>query len=406
MLGKCDKNNPFSRRGQSLIETMVAVSFLTVGFLSVFSLLGRSLSTNRSSTENYIATYLASEGIEVARNIIDANGIQKLPWNSGFVNGDYEVQYDSTSFLPNNNNFLRYDPANNLYSYSGSTITPFTRIVRVTTVNSDEIRINSIVSWTGLGSGSFTVNLEDHFMNWRTGNASSSGPAAIGLTGTYTDWYFPDSASGYDNFALDVTVNADPSPQSFFYSTEFWFANGDGSASTTGYFGIQTQGASPGPTGKIAIFSIWDALAAQGPDFAAPFGGEGIGYSVRISYPWIADRTYHMRIGKLSADPDGQWWGAWVKDTVTNIESYIGKIKVPLQSVKLYAIPVSWTEYYGANPSSCDGYNFSEVTFSNVAANDGALATNGHNNHLSSPAKCPGSSFVDTANGVSQLTGK
>ena len=37
------------------------------------------------------------------------------------------------------------------------------------------------------------------------------------------------------------------------------------------YFGLQTRGAEP--TGKIAIFSVWGALDAEGPEHAAPFGG-------------------------------------------------------------------------------------------------------------------------------------
>ncbi len=159
----------FSKRGQTLIESLVALSLLTVGFLSIFALLGRSLSSSRASTESYTATYLAAEGIEVVRNLIDANGIQQRAWNSGFATaGDYEIEYNSNSLLSNLGRFLSYSPTTNIYNYSGTNATPFKRILRVTPVGSDEIIINSIVSWIGQGGGSFTVNLEDHFLKWRS----------------------------------------------------------------------------------------------------------------------------------------------------------------------------------------------------------------------------------------------
>lgn len=155
------------KSGQALIEALVAIGFMIVGFLAIFSLLSRSLSLNRSSAESYTAAYLAAEGIEVARNIVDANGIQKKAWSDGFSSGDYEIQYDSTSFTSNQNRFIFYNPSTNLYSYGGQIQTPFKRLIRIRMISAAEIRVNSIVSWTSLGGGSPQINVEDHFMNWR-----------------------------------------------------------------------------------------------------------------------------------------------------------------------------------------------------------------------------------------------
>ncbi len=157
----------FSNSGQVLVEAIVAISLLTVGFLAIFALLGRSLSLNRATVQSYTATYLAAEGIEIARNIVDTNGIQKKAWNDGFGNNDYEMEYNSNSLTQNQGRFLAYDPSAHLYSYGGSIQTPFKRVVRINLVGSDEIRVNSIVTWTSIGGGNFQVNLEDHFMNWR-----------------------------------------------------------------------------------------------------------------------------------------------------------------------------------------------------------------------------------------------
>lgn len=156
------------KKGQVLIESLVALTFLTAVFFSAFSLLGQSLVTNRTSAQSYTATYLAVEGIEVARNMIDGNGIQGKAWNSGFADGTYEIGYNDTSFSPDQGDFLMYDPSTNIYSYNGSILTPFKRAITIQLVNPDEIKIHSVVSWTGAGGGKFNVDLEDHFMNWRT----------------------------------------------------------------------------------------------------------------------------------------------------------------------------------------------------------------------------------------------
>lgn len=157
-----------SKKGQTLVESVIAVSLLSVGLLAIVSLINRSLSLNRTSAESYTATYLAAEGIEVVKNIVDSNAIKKLAWNAGLANGDYEVEYDSTSLSPNQNRFLDYDSSSNLYGYGVATPTGFKRMIRITLVGSEEIKVNSIVSWTTAGGGDFRVNLEDHFMNWRT----------------------------------------------------------------------------------------------------------------------------------------------------------------------------------------------------------------------------------------------
>src|SRR3989344_7355701 len=71
------------RSGQALVEVMVAVSILTVGFLGIVGLLSRALALNRVVADNYTATYLAAEGIEITKNIVDGNVVQGQPWNSG-----------------------------------------------------------------------------------------------------------------------------------------------------------------------------------------------------------------------------------------------------------------------------------------------------------------------------------
>lgn len=163
------------RSGQVTIEALVAVSVLVFGFLGAFTLLSRSLFFNRVATDDYIASYLASEGIEVAKNIIDNNYIERLndsaiPWNDGFSDGDFEVEHSSLDLTPvvscGSLRSLLLDPATNLYSYSGTVQTSFSRCLRVALLSPEEVRVNSIVTWR-TGPVEKSVNLEDRFFDWR-----------------------------------------------------------------------------------------------------------------------------------------------------------------------------------------------------------------------------------------------
>lgn len=167
---------PSARAGQALIESIVAVSILTVGFLGIFSLLSQSLSLNKVVADNYTATYLAAEGLEIIKNLIDANTIRGQAWNCGLTDGSYELAWDSVpapgacagnALQVNQNRLLSFNPSTNLYSYAGTVTTPFRRKITLTRVSSEELKAAAEVSWTGRGAGNFSVNLEDHFYHWR-----------------------------------------------------------------------------------------------------------------------------------------------------------------------------------------------------------------------------------------------
>lgn len=163
-----------------MVESIAALGILVVGFLGVFALLNSSLGIDRVVGDNYAAAYLGAEGIEVVKNLIDANIIQGYPWNCGFVpGGKFEVSYDSrpVSGCPGSAlrsydpaDFLYLDPAGGAYTYASSPgfiKTPFKREIDITpSPDGKEIRVNSLMSWSSRG-GSFQINLEDHFLDWR-----------------------------------------------------------------------------------------------------------------------------------------------------------------------------------------------------------------------------------------------
>jgi Tfp pilus assembly protein PilV len=192
-----------NRKGQSLIEALVALSLLMTALLGIETLLTRSFLLDRVTTDQTKATYLASEGIEIMKSLLDhqvydalANpgGVAGDPdtggWNSfcNFTSGSntYQVDWTTTSCpLPTSQSDatpIKFDattgPYGGLYGYNDSAASPsaFTRIVKVTKIIdpatgfNNEIDVQSTVTWsTGVMTGQ-SLTLEDHFYNWNPGD--------------------------------------------------------------------------------------------------------------------------------------------------------------------------------------------------------------------------------------------
>ncbi|HVM76658.1 MAG TPA: hypothetical protein VMU07_00705 [Candidatus Paceibacterota bacterium] len=171
-------HKPNARSGQSLLETIIALSILVVALFSILDLLARSFSLNRLATNQTIAAYLAAEGIEVTKNIID-NDVYSASGNNWGVccsSGDYTVDFGSTALQPGNGgSTLYFDPVNGMYGYrsdlpaqdqSKLVQSNFSRIIHITVPTSTEIDVESIVTWSSGVFTNQTVTLEDHFYDW------------------------------------------------------------------------------------------------------------------------------------------------------------------------------------------------------------------------------------------------
>ncbi len=149
--------------------------------------------------------------------------------------------------------------------------------------------------------------------------------------------------------SVEVTMTIESPPpdnSSYFWAQQFF-------TSTTidhgGYFGIQTGGVIGGQNvGKMLIFSIWNADQAEaGPGATAQsFGGEGIGYSVRMPMQWLAGAPYRFRLEK-----DGALWWRLSVSAPHLPSTLIGRIRIT-QDVPLQSRFVSFTEYF-RNLNSC-----------------------------------------------------
>lgn len=164
------------RDGQTLVETLVGLTVLLVGMMGIVSLLVRSLGLSRFVADNYTAAYLAAEGIELIKSLIDHNVQSGAPWNNGFplaVTRDFEVDYATDSTNPPDPNAmtlysspgrkLRVDSATGLYGYASGESTGFARKVSITFFNNPpRLNVKSIVAWNS-PFGRQQVDLEDEF---------------------------------------------------------------------------------------------------------------------------------------------------------------------------------------------------------------------------------------------------
>ncbi|HBI25613.1 MAG: hypothetical protein UT41_C0001G0269 [Candidatus Wolfebacteria bacterium GW2011_GWC2_39_22] len=157
--------------GFLLIEAMVAMSVLLTSVMGVFILMSQSIKLTRTLNDQYVATYLAGEGIEIAKNILDASVVaDPAAWNvdnNFHQNGCYALDYasnvlaDSCSDMP-----LSFNGTNYGYSVGGDT-SSFVRKVNLALVMDGStqigVRVTSTVTWAG---GTRTFALEDVFYAW------------------------------------------------------------------------------------------------------------------------------------------------------------------------------------------------------------------------------------------------
>lgn len=166
--------------GQVMIESLIAISLGMVGLLGILALVSRSLYLQNDLQQQFSANYLAAEGIELVRSLIDENYKKDLdgdylagdPWGEARVrfssDSSYEVSYEgepSRSLILGS--LRQLSEKNGLYGYfEDGSETPYQRKIEVIKSDDVSIQIISTVSWISRDEEK-SVSLEDVFYNWR-----------------------------------------------------------------------------------------------------------------------------------------------------------------------------------------------------------------------------------------------
>lgn len=185
-----------SMKGFTLIETLVAVTILTLAVAGPMVTANRAIVASQTARDQLTASYLAQEGVEYVRALRDREYLATYPpgdssaaWSTflgtGAASGieDYcrspssctldplrTMGYGSGSALSTyaGNAPLRVTTTNRYtqQNLAGSTVTPFTRTIQVTPLTSTDERITSTVSWTYHGTA-YSVSITDHLTPWQ-----------------------------------------------------------------------------------------------------------------------------------------------------------------------------------------------------------------------------------------------
>lgn len=168
-------------KGFTLLEVIAAIFVLTVGVGGSVILIQQTLSAASMVESKLIASYLAQEGIEIAKNLRDTAALKRrtqsltVSWDEYFPEGERQADYLGREQELNliSNEGLLYIDANGFYSHSASgNPTKFKRRISVlekTDLDGDEIpdklKVSIEVEWKERGR-THSIKVLEYITNW------------------------------------------------------------------------------------------------------------------------------------------------------------------------------------------------------------------------------------------------
>jgi len=162
-------------KGSVLLESMIAISLITVGLIGIVSFLSSSIRTSKDISQRFTAAYLAAEGIEAVKYEIEKNYQEKKVFDAGScidVSCRTIVTPGSSVMITEGSMFL--NSLGDFFEESG-TGKGYSRQVFIES-GEDNIHVFSAVTWGVSGAQSeskedllknaHTIIVEDTFWNW------------------------------------------------------------------------------------------------------------------------------------------------------------------------------------------------------------------------------------------------
>jgi prepilin-type N-terminal cleavage/methylation domain-containing protein len=155
-----------NNQGFTLVEVLVTVFIIGVVVTGLYGILAWNIRLAVSISNNYAASLLAQEGIEVVRNIRDTEWQQSSSFGLSLPDGDYSVQYDSSALGNDQDEYLSFDAPTGSFSYNGSVDTIFKREIVISSPTVDQKAVVVNVTWREYGNDK-TLSAEDRLFNWK-----------------------------------------------------------------------------------------------------------------------------------------------------------------------------------------------------------------------------------------------
>jgi Tfp pilus assembly protein PilV len=163
----------------TLIETLIAITLMTVVITAVTGLILTTLQANARNLRSLQATLLAQEGLEALRYMRDSNWLQNYDWDGGdqlwgenFEAGTsgktvYVVSTPCTRVLSEHPCFeLSTNPDDAEVTLEGGMV--FERSLELTTVagSTEESAVTATVTWEERGADR-SIQLSTYLTNWK-----------------------------------------------------------------------------------------------------------------------------------------------------------------------------------------------------------------------------------------------
>jgi len=197
---------------------------------------------------------------------------------------------------------------------------------------------------------------------------------------------------GAEAWSIDQSIVVEQTSDACYFALVVFYSG----VSSGAYMGLQqlTDGS------HLSRFSVWDSTAATPASGATckDFGGEGVGKTCELPFAFEVGHPYTMRMWRLDADSEGVWWGAWLIDEVTKVETQIGSIRAPSGAGDI-TVADTFDEYWGT-AVPCDAVPYSSGRVSAPKLNGGAAVATASS---SSVGACSGGKVTALTGGQVRL---
>jgi len=163
-------NVKMKKRGFTLLEVILAIFVIMVGIAGTLGIIQQGISYTQLSSSRLAANYLAQEGIEIVRNIRDANWLEMrtnsdITWSDGIPSGDWEADYKTQNLTRSYTGTPLNIDSSGFYSYSSGSPTKFKRKITIAK-DTDILKISVQVEWQERGRNN-QVTAQENLYNWR-----------------------------------------------------------------------------------------------------------------------------------------------------------------------------------------------------------------------------------------------
>lgn len=156
------KKNSITNKGFGILEVLFAVSFFSIGIVTIAVLMIDIQNTSENSYNRNQAVLIAQQGLEAIKSIRNReNGYQNLTegTNHGLIYSD-----DTKSWSLSDNDLDKQ------VSHCVEICTVYTRTIKITDVSGypNTKKIESVVEWDNLSGNKMNAKLLTHLTNWQT----------------------------------------------------------------------------------------------------------------------------------------------------------------------------------------------------------------------------------------------